>query len=742
MESAEYRESWFTSELRVPADERRVDYASVESVLMRRIRECDQLGILGLLRIDEMQTAEKIDRLERDLFSQIYQHSEYDEPIEECLRIGYDLTEAQWDRFTAHLGERLQPVEVLDFWEQHILASCREPTPGHWEAIETLLFERISRSDERLQESWVRHETREEPVTAHALDTAEALLDEKIDRISSRPLWEQVLACEKIPPFSYWENAEDLLFTKLSKRPVLEIPKQPFWFLIEHYGTLVRKFAIAGAAAGVVIVAIAGFHAARRNPIQLPTVVYQLEGKAADTLETVQTVGGRCAMVSGGCATLVNSHGSIELRNRSMLNVKKLSKNSAEYQVRFSSARSSEIDGKVSFLVYPRNGNRNFSVTTADYRLVVKGTYFRVEEDREGKVATRVLEGAVRITDGPMGDTVLHAGQYLQYDPSVKRYRVFNGGPVVQRSEIENVPAIEELMRYRVISIRSRVEGVQVRIDGKYYGTTPLRLRQAEGPHYVRVSKSGYVTIDTMIDLTSERHDYRFTFTPQTARRRRADARSQDRHSEARIRKEEEQDGKDESRQRGAERDREMSARLYLEAQRAERADDWRNAITLYRQVYEDPGASLLRREDALFSIGKLQAENENDVEVAKESFITYLALFPSGTFAGESWLRLAELEFSKNPDNAIQYYLNYFRLFPRHPRIAELQDRVGVIYLQRKQYDKAIDMFEQALANIVTSNMSQKRDVAARLHRALLAKGDEQRAESVRIRYQVSDAK
>ena len=137
-----------------------------------------------------------------------------------------------------------------------------------------------------------------------------------------------------------------------------------------------------------------------------------------------------------------------------------------------------------------------------------------------------------------------------------------------------------------------------------------------------------------------------------------------------------------------------------------------------------------------MFSIGKLKAENEKNPLEAREVFLTYLALFPSGSFAGESWLRLAELEFRTNPENAIQYYLKYFEMFPRHPRIPELQNRVGVIYLQQKRYDDAIAMFRQALSNQMAPRDEERRNVILNLHKALQEKGDIQSAEAIYKQY------
>jgi tetratricopeptide (TPR) repeat protein len=84
-----------------------------------------------------------------------------------------------------------------------------------------------------------------------------------------------------------------------------------------------------------------------------------------------------------------------------------------------------------------------------------------------------------------------------------------------------------------------------------------------------------------------------------------------------------------------------------------------------YLEVFNSEGSSKLRKEDALFSIGKIRAERDNEHFEAKQVFLKYLALFPDGSFSGECWLRLAELELRTNSDNAIQYYNRFFEMFP-----------------------------------------------------------------------------
>jgi hypothetical protein len=63
--------------------------------------------------------------------------------------------------------------------------------------------------------------------------------------------------------------------------------------------------------------------------------------------------------------------------------------------------------------------------------------------------------------------------------------------------------------------------------------------------------------------------------------------------------------------------------------------------------------------------------------------------------------------------------------MFPNHPRIAELKNRVGVIYLQRKSYRDAIAMFRGALSSLNVSNSLERQQITANLYKALEDSGE-----------------
>jgi tetratricopeptide (TPR) repeat protein len=280
---------------------------------------------------------------------------------------------------------------------------------------------------------------------------------------------------------------------------------------------------------------------------------------------------------------------------------------------------------------------------------------------------------------------------------------------------------------YQRISVNSN-PSAGVRIDGNFIGTTPLIIMQPRGLHSVRVEKNGYRTIDTAV-MVGAGDSGVCTFTL-------AEIRSADSEvpNNAPVYGNEKVIPRLKSDLKPFEGKIEVSEQSVSSSSYSEEdfrdaelleSNNWRAALELYRKVFENPHTSQLKKEAALFSVAKLEAEHGRDTKSAREAFLHYLALYPTGNFVGESWLRLAELEFEHNQNKAIDYYQRYFERFPRHSRISELQYRVGLIYLQNKKYDEAISMFKLSLANYQGSDAIEKDKIKTSLVKALKEKNE-----------------
>jgi hypothetical protein len=125
---------------------------------------------------------------------------------------------------------------------------------------------------------------------------------------------------------------------------------------------------------------------------------------------------------------------------------------------------------------------------------------------------------------------------------------------------------------------------------------------------------------------------------------------------------------------------------------------DWKRAVDCYIAALARPGASRYEREIALFSIARLRADHVASPELVRSSFDTYLKEFPHGSFAGESYLRLADLEYGTDPKRALVWYETYLDEFPSTQNTATAEYKAGLIYLQQKNRDRAVTMLSSAL--------------------------------------------
>lgn len=734
--------SLFEEELRRNTNDTRVNYEAVESFLFSRIADAESLDELALLKLDQVLSADTFGSIESKLFSQIIQYNEYDIPMNECIRTHCDLAQGQWDRLESKIEALMHGCENLPNWELYVKAPEVLPTTGEWEVLEDSLFDRIGDISEC--ELWEQAAHLDKMHIQDSLDTVEKILDERITERDLLENWEFVLKSEEVIPFAKWENIENRLFEKIdsgSDQKPLTLYDQPFWHILNNYVFTLRTLKATVTGILLVLIALGGYFSEQLFPASVPTFVYQLQGNATEQVKLHDGITNKeFNSVQGGSVSLVNEHGLVELQNGSKMQVDKITKRDVRYKVGFASkVEGNDIArGQVAFLVNPLQNNESFKVVTPDYEISVKGTYFKVEPDLGGKMVTRVLEGKVRISSKLFGDTLLQAGQAIVYDIFTDSYRIQSGGAVVLRKDLELVPAVGDLKEFKVMSIKSNVGDAEVRIDGHYLGTAPLSIRQAPGVHHVRLGKAGYVMKDTSITIGTE--DCEFTVALDEIRQEQSvpiivnkapvvskkEAVSPEIVASVLL-----GDAEVVPKEEKADFDS-----LYSLAQKVESRGKWKDAIEMYQKIFDNPDVSRLRKEDALFSIAKLHADNNENKAEARNVFMTYLAMYPNGSFAGETWLRLAELEFKTNPDNAVQYYLKYFEMFPRHPRLSELQNRVGVIYLQQKKYDSAISMFRQALASMISQSKSERENITSNLFRALEAKGDNKSADSIQRIY------
>ncbi|MBN1600045.1 MAG: PEGA domain-containing protein [Chitinispirillaceae bacterium] len=730
MDNLEHRLYLFELELSKSLKNTVIDYGTVELNLFGRIQQCSELGELCVLKTEEIQPFDYFEEAEITLSKKITHYREYEEPVRDCINCEIDLSDAQWERLETRLDQRIYEIHDLPMWELILKTPVEDYLEQVWESIEQRLFAQIDSLKSR--EAWEQYTKSDEVAIPVDIERFEQQLQQRLETQSSN-LWEQVVKSEEVLSYSRWEEIEDQLFDRVEN--VVNLGKLPFWYIIENYVHTLKKHSVAAVSALLLMTGAVSYVTLSKNSAEIASVVYSLQGEAALHPELSALTEGSFQSINGGSVTFVNAHGTVSMQNESSVALEQINRKSVHYKVDF---KNKPLSGRttpanVSFLVHKKSVPDAFRVETPDYQIIVKGTYFKVEPDISGRVSTRVLEGVVKIKSRDFGDTLLYAGQSLIYDMHSNRYKIHSSGPVVSRSEIEKLPELVDLMKYGIVRVVSNQVQAEVTIDGKVYGNAPIAVKQSFGPHRITIKKRGFSGVDTTVNLKHDDGAIELVVALQKIVKPSRKTSSSTTTATATGEKNSNLPDTSElspeivaDRMLGIDPElQKIASKNYAAAQKAELTGRWNEAISMYLEVFNSEGSSKLRKEDALFSIGKIRAERDNEPFEAKQVFLKYLALFPDGSFSGECWLRLAELELRSNPDNAIQYYNRFFEMFPMHPRIAELKNRVGVIYLQRKRYRDAIAMFRSALQNMGASRQAERFQITTNLQKAYEESGD-----------------
>ncbi len=204
----------FEMELKSDVSDIHLDYGRIEKRIFDKIAAAEQDGLLSLLRLDEIPPDSLMERVEESVVKRIHEHSEYEEPVDECIKTESDLPDMYWRHFYKGLESRMASVSALSPIEQ--VLKIEEILPeGRWERIETGLDERISRV--LPLEAWELALKADVIPIASVLESAECTIDKKSVRASDLPEFEQVLQAQQVPAASLWEKVEDSLFDRIAK---------------------------------------------------------------------------------------------------------------------------------------------------------------------------------------------------------------------------------------------------------------------------------------------------------------------------------------------------------------------------------------------------------------------------------------------------------------------------------------------------------------------------------------------
>jgi tetratricopeptide (TPR) repeat protein len=721
--------SIFEASLKSDVTQERCDFCRVENILFEEISESSVDGPLSILKLDEIMPEEVVSGLECSLARRIHDHIEYEMPVDECIKDNRDINSQYWHFVEKKVNEKIDNITSLSTIEQFIKTD-EMLKMGEWEAVEQKLDDRICLYGhvDSLEAVLMSEDVPLHGSIEKVLDGLEA----KLVETDLLPKWEQYLIREEISDSGAMERVEECLSVKIEDYDNANTlsAKSMFTYFAVVYSKF-AKFRTVGMALLVSIMMLSGFVVYQDNFKPGEFALYRLQGKGSDGLGIAKPLKGTIQAEKGGSLTFLTKKGYVELQNGSKVEIIKASEKKTQYRAEFADADNQLVGlGSATFFVKHQKKDQHYIVSTHDYRVEVTGTYFRLQPDIGGHVSVAVREGSVRIVFNNGENRILKAGQILSYDLNRNAYYTTNSyGIVVSRDDIEQLPDITGLDNYQRLSIET-APSAGIRIDGRFVGMSPIVIMQPNGFHSITIEKNGFVNADTSMMLGDSPVSLVMALTPVSTNLR-SDG-NVPLYNKADIVKRKEI-GNNSSRPENVPNSS-VSGKVagydendFHDAENFE-PRNWQNAISLYRKIAENPLVPQVKREAALFSIGKLEAEHESNKTEAKETFLNYLALYPSGNFVGESWLRLAELEFSHDQDKSIEYYLRYFEHYPRHARISELQHRVGLIYLQKKKYDEAIAMLKLSLANYQNDNTVDKGKIQSSLYKAIREKDDSQK--------------
>ncbi|MBN2037693.1 MAG: tetratricopeptide repeat protein [Chitinispirillaceae bacterium] len=531
------------------------------------------------------------------------------------------------------------------------------------------------------------------------------------------PSVDAILA-ETVVPKGGWDELEERLMQRIESEaslpsspphPVTRQKARYVWPIAGLFLTAARSRVnqvvtlclVAGAAA------ISLFYVGGKT--ELATTITQAWGSAyRSDIGVPITKGTTLASSKDGSLTLKNSAGAIHLSGDATVTIEQATSRNVEYRVFTAADRRS---GRIAFSVKKRAKHQRFVVVTPWYEIHVVGTRFVLEQERTGSLATTITEGKVRIVCPGVQDLYVDAGQTFSMDAAHTAWRLEAANLA---EEIEKALFDESAQQGTTrLVVTSLPPYAQVFINNDYRGNTPFAALKPSGEYAVSIRLNQYSSKDTVITVGESDVSLDVALEPaETDASENADVPAPQRLL-SRVRSRTGSSAADTQKTLAdiladsLEKDaREQAARIemvrtVLEKAQKNEAANWKNALSLYKRLAEDNTTPPLYRQTALFSLGRLEADRLKDTSSAIRQFSSYCILYPEGVFTGEALLRLAELEISRNPSAAIEYFQRFLVVDPTHPRRADVAYHLGLLLQQQHNYQEAIRMHTIALEQL-----------------------------------------
>jgi hypothetical protein len=573
----------------------------------------------------------------------------------------------------------------------------------HGFALDEEVFQRVSAYEDLLLTS-IKQDT---VIPFGRLEFIEDLLFARIEQFAQNAgshavdeLINMTVAAEKPMLPGVAERLEQRIFERVDEVVDKKLQTRFVWPLFPVLFS--GRTAKSATFAIVTLLAVVGVFIGRANFSDSPlsTLITQAYGSAyRDDLMVSVKDGTTFACENDGSLTLVNKAGSVAIHDAIALTLDKASERTVKYRIAAASpAKKTMSAGSVDFSVTKRSKRQRFVVETPYFDIHVVGTRFTVAQERSNEYRTTVTEGTVRISSRLFGDTALTAGQTLTYIPG--RNELSIASDATATGEGRQSDSASNRVKCRLLVVSDPVRAA-VFIDNEVAGVTPFAAVLPSGSYAISVRSNGRSPVDTLVELKTASLDLRLTLHQEpleTAPHAVSGTRStRPRHEIPATEKNRETI--------------ESAKRALGDAQLLE-SRNWKKAWVGYSRLALSMETPPLYRETALFSLSRLTADKMCDTAAAIRDFSRYLVLYPRGMFAGEAFLRLSELELTRNPASAVDYFQRFLSTSPDHPRRADVAYRMGLLLQQHNEYSEAIRMFTIALNETRATRPERRREI------------------------------
>ncbi|MBN2718762.1 MAG: tetratricopeptide repeat protein [Deltaproteobacteria bacterium] len=392
---------------------------------------------------------------------------------------------------------------------------------------------------------------------------------------------------------------------------------------------------------------------------------------------------------------------------------------------------------------YDGSLGRRMEIHTPESVVRVKGTVFTVEVFGDGVTQVSVTRGEVEVVSrvGAHPRVDVAAGNLLQV-PGDGRLVPLGDHQRILAQEVESISNNPGTISGRLVRFDGGQEHVQVEIDNRVVGFTPLTVRLPAGPVSYRLTKPGMQTVEAQLTNEQVSEQVKFTLNPSENYVPRVANMGQKRKwkkRQATLNTEEVKDEESKSfvvRAKAAMSAGDMpyAARLLEETVRRVDGSQLTTALSLLAECYGAMGdyqkaADTFERvaasapgtpiaQNSKYEIGRLAMDYIGDYDRARAAFTSYVASPVVGQLQEDAYFSLCELYGREGVrNNALQCFNDFLRMFPDGHRSAYAHLWRGVLH---QEVDQQWRLAERDLLTFISAKPRHPRCEEARYRIAL----------------------